>query len=91
MKKSLLAGALALSLFGSSCMGPNNLFEGLHSWNSRATDGKWGNELIFAAFTIIPVYGFAYLGDIIIFNSIEFWGGKNPIDTPQPYTPIKNG
>jgi hypothetical protein len=32
--------------------------------------------------TIIPVYGIAYLGDIIIFNSIEFWGGENPISPP---------
>jgi hypothetical protein len=83
MKKSLLAAALTLSLMSSSCLGPNNCWEGLHAWNEKATDGKWGNELIFFAFTIIPVYGFAYLGDIIIFNSIEFWGGKNPIDAPS--------
>ena len=80
MKKSLLAIALTLSLVGSSCLGPNNAFNNLHAWNEKATDGKWGNELIFAAFTIIPVYGFFYMGDILIFNSIEFWGGKNPID-----------
>jgi len=89
MKKSLLAAALTLSLLGSSCLGPDNLFNGLHNWNSRATDSKWGNELIFVGFSIIPVYGFAWLGDVIIFNSIEFWGGRNPIDAPtQPYKPV---
>ena len=85
MKKSLLAAALTLSLLGSSCIGPNNCWEGLHTWNGKATDSKWGNELIFVAFTIIPVYGICYLGDILIFNTIEWWGGKNPIDQPEPY------
>jgi hypothetical protein len=82
MKKRMLAGALALSLLATSCLGPDNLFNGLHEWNKKATDGKWGNEIIFVAFTIIPVYGFAWLGDVIIFNSFEFWGGKNPIEPP---------
>jgi hypothetical protein len=85
MKKSLLAAALTLSLMGSSCIGPNNLFEGLHTWNGKATESKWGNELIFLGFTIIPVYGFAYLGDIVIFNAFDWWGGKNPIDQPEPF------
>ena len=83
MKKSILAGALALSLFGSSCLGPNNAWNQLHHWNRHVSDNKWGNEAIFVVLTIIPVYGFAYLGDILIFNSIEFWGGSNPID-PAP-------
>mgnify|MGYP002066008911 CR=1 FL=1 len=26
--------------------------------------------------------GVVYLGDIIIFNSVEFWGGENPISPP---------
>ena len=85
MKKSLLAVALTLSLVGSSCLGPNNAFNSLHAWNEKATDNKWGNELIFFAFTVLPVYGFAYFGDIVIFNSIEFWGGKNPIDSPSKF------
>jgi hypothetical protein len=28
---------------------------------------------------ILPVYGLCTLGDALIFNSIEFWGGENPI------------
>lgn len=77
MKKSLLAAALALTVFGSSCLGPNNAFDQYNHWNKTVTDDKWLNELIF-----IPgmfVAGLFYTGDIIIFNSIEFWGGDNPI------------
>ena len=83
MRKTLLAGALTLSLFCSSCLGPNNAFNRVHHWNEHATESKWGNEAVFVAFCIIPVYSLAYLGDILIFNSIQFWGGENPI-TPPP-------
>jgi hypothetical protein len=82
MKRSVLAAALTLGLFSSSCLGPNNAFDGLHHWNKNVSENKWGNEAIFVAFTIIPVYAIAYLGDILIFNSIEWWGGENPIDPP---------
>ncbi len=82
MKRSVLAGALTLCLFTSGCLGPNNAFDGLHHWNKGVTDNKWGNEAIFIALTVIPVYPLFYLGDILIFNSIEFWGGENPIDPP---------
>lgn len=79
MKKTFLAAALATTMLAASCLGPNNAFNNLHHWNKNATDNKWANEGIFLVLTIIPVYGLFYLGDIVIFNSIEFWGGKNPI------------
>jgi hypothetical protein len=85
MKKSLLAAALALTLFGTSCLGPNNAFNGLNVWNHKVTENKWANEGIFIVLNIIPVYAVFWLGDVIIFNSIEFWGGKNPIDKPAPW------
>jgi hypothetical protein len=79
MRRNLLALSLAAATLTSSCLGPNNAFNNLHHWNKTATDSKWGNEVIFLALNIIPVYGLAYLGDIVIFNSVEFWGGENPI------------
>ena len=82
MKKCLVAGLLALGLFGSSYLGPNNAFDSLNHWNKHVTDNKWANEGIFLVLTIIPVYSFAYLGDILIFNSFEFWGADNPISAP---------
>ncbi len=79
MKKTLLAAVLSLGLF-SSCLGPNKLFNGLHEWNKEATDNRWANEGIFLVLNIIPVYGVAYLVDIVILNSIEWWGGENPVE-----------
>jgi Domain of unknown function (DUF3332) len=84
MKKKILSCAvLATALLLTSCIGSNRAFRGVHSWNSRATDSKWGNEVIHAVMWIIPVYEVCLAGDIIIFNSIEFWGGNNPINEPD--------
>ncbi len=79
MKKLFLGACLALSLTTAGCLGPNNAFNNLHHWNKNVSDSKWINELVFLGLNIIPVYGIFYWGDIIIFNSIEFWGGENPI------------
>ena len=54
----------------------------LHHWNGTV-DGEWGNEGIFLLCAIIPVYGVCMLGDALIFNSIQFWGGENPISPPM--------
>lgn len=77
MKKSLVAGLLGLSLFATSCIGPNNAFEATTHWNRNMHESKWVRELVFIPMTI--VHGFALWGDYLIFNSIEFWGGENPI------------
>ena len=79
MKKALVAAVLSVGLF-ASCLGPNRLFNRLHDWNMKATDNRWGNEAIFLVCNIIPVYPIAYLVDIIVLNSIEWWSGENPMD-----------
>ena len=66
------------SLLASGCYGPFNLTRQLHHWNEQAGD-KYVNELIFLAFTILPVYGVTVVGDAVLFNSIEFWTGRNPV------------
>ena len=79
MKKALVAAVLSVGLF-SSCLGPNKLFNDLHDWNMKATENRWANEGIFVVLNIIPVYGVAYVIDIVVLNSIEWWSGKNPTD-----------
>jgi hypothetical protein len=80
VKCGLLAAVLATGLLGASCLGPNKAFNKLNDWNQKVTENKWANEAVFIVLNIVPVYGFAYLADIIVFNSIEFWGGTNPMD-----------
>ena len=76
-----LVAAFVLCCFVStsiSCYGPFRLTQKLHAWNGTLGD-KWINELVFFALVVIPAYGLCTLGDAIIFNSIQFWTGSNPI------------
>jgi hypothetical protein len=85
MRHSYGAAALALVLAFSGCYGSFNLTRKLYKWNGEV-GGKWTNEAVFLGFVILPVYMFATLGDAIVFNSIEFWRGKNPVVTKQTRT-----
>lgn len=73
----VLIGA-TLSMSQMSCIGSFGLFNNLKDWN-EGIGGKFVNELIFLGLWIIPVYEIAMAADLLIFNSIEFWTGSNPI------------
>ena len=79
MKKAI-SGLLAITILMAGCTGPFALTKKVHKWQ-RDFDGKWVEELVFLGCVIIPVYGLTMLGDGIIFNSVEFWTGDNPIDS----------
>lgn len=82
MKKRTLklsCAVLASCVLFTSCIGSFRTFNSLKTWNEGLSGSKFVNELVFACFHIIPVYGVAYLADILVFNSIEFWSGSNPI------------
>lgn len=68
---------MAGSLMASSCVGSFAMFNKLASWNKRATDNKFLNEIIFLIIT--PAYGFCYFADAVVLNTIEFWSGSNPM------------
>lgn len=77
---------LMLCLVLCSCVGPFNLTANVLHWNNSIESGKgWVEELVFIVFVWLPVYGICVLGDAIIFNSIEFWGGENPIVAPPDW------
>lgn len=71
-----------LILSPAACYGPFNLTRQVYDWNVNIGN-KWGAEAIFLVFVIIPVYSITLLGDALIFNSIQFWGGGNPISPPD--------
>lgn len=77
---------LATSLFVSGCYGPFNLTRQLHTWNGQLGD-KYVNELVFLGLAILPVYAGAVIGDAVLFNSIEFWTGRNPVFLSLRATP----
>ena len=78
-RKFLIASLLSLTILFSSCLGSFSAFNGLKDWNQDVTGSKFVNNLIFWGLNIVPVYGLFMMGDLIIFNTLEFWTGSNPI------------
>ena len=74
----LLLCAMAPFLF-SGCYGKFQLTKNIYDWNGKVSENRWAKSLLMWGLLIIPVYGVGMLGDAIIFNLIEFWGGENPI------------
>lgn len=79
MRKLTMCILLSTSILFSSCLGSFSAFNGLRDWNDGLTGSKFVDNLVFWGLNIIPVYGLFFLGDVIIFNVIEFWSGSNPI------------
>ncbi len=79
--------ALSACLVAPSCIGPDNLYRGVSAWNSKVSESKYLNEVIFLGLHILPVYPIAMVGDRLVFNSIEFWTGKNWIGKPDEFKP----
>jgi hypothetical protein len=77
--KKVLPLVMVLTVVLAGCYGSFNLTKKLYKWNGDFSHQKWEKEGAFLGCAILPVYFFATLGDAVIFNSIEFWGGKNPV------------
>lgn len=90
MKKVILSLAVASTLLLSSCLGSFRLTNKCYTWNKSIGD-KWINELVFIGLNIIPVYDICVLADAIVFNSIEFWTGNNPIAKNTEIIDTDNG
>ena len=75
-KLGVLATLLTLTALTTSCYGPFQLTRNLYTWNGDIHN-NWGREGVYLLLT--PVYAITLLGDGLIFNSIVFWGGQNPI------------
>lgn len=77
MNRIRLVAAVAVVTLASACMGSFVLTKGLYNWNDHVTGSKVVNNIIFWALNILPIYSLAVTGDAVIFNTIEFWTGKN--------------
>jgi len=80
MRAVAAATAVALS---AGCFGSFALTRKLWDFNNTVSKEKGIKELLFLVLVIVPVYELAALGDALIFNTVEFWGGKNPITTTR--------
>lgn len=79
MKKTI-SKLLALSVVSvalSGCVGSNAVTGYVMNFNLKAVDNRYargGLNMLLA-----PVYGLSVAADYVIFNSLEFWTGSNPL------------
>ena len=85
MKKKALLPALLLLALASSCLGPDRLYGSVKNWNAGLSEKDWVNEVVFLGLLIVPVYQIALLGDIVVFNTIDYWSGKPTLSDPGPF------
>ena len=84
MNKRIISLAAAGSLLFTAslplqgCYGGFNLTHKLYKWNGTAGD-KWINSLVFVGLSVVGIYGITLLADGVVFNTVEFWTGSNPV------------
>jgi Domain of unknown function (DUF3332) len=81
MKKTIAIAVLAtfLPLATSGCFGTFQLTRKVYQFNRTVSPDKWVREIAFLVMIFVPIYGFASLFDAVLFNSVEFWTGSNPV------------
>ena len=82
-RQFMLPVALTLTvsmLLSTGCLGHMAVTEKVKKGNLSITENRWGREGIFLGFQIFWVYRVSALLDLVVFNSIEFWSGENPIN-----------
>jgi len=78
----------AVGALSAGCFGKFQLTRKVYDIN-QSIDEKYVRSATTWVFVIIPVYGFAALADLIVFNVIEFWTGENPVDS-EPVTKVSS-
>jgi hypothetical protein len=79
--KRITAAMLAMVLAMVSmqgCYGKMALTKKVYNVNGQVSD-KFLRSLVTWAFIIVPVYQVSALVDFVLFNTIEFWSGRNPV------------
>lgn len=77
MKKAI-AGLMLVCLVTTGCTGSFSLTKKVYNWHHSNPD-KWLDEGGFLVCILLPIYGISTFADAIVFNSIEFWTGENPV------------
>lgn len=76
--------ALLLVAMTTGCLGRNGLTRKVKKFNLSVTENRWGREGTFLGLQVLWVYRICTVLDLLVFNSIEFWSGENPINGESP-------
>lgn len=84
MKKNLVKAAVVTAISAamvlplSGCVGSNAVTAKVMQFNVEVVDNRYARAGV--NLLLSPVYAFTVAVDYVVFNSIEFWAGKNPIN-----------
>ena len=78
MKKAITFLLILTVASSIGCTGSFNLTKKVYDGH-RSQGDKWADELLFLGAVLLPIYGIATFADAVVFNSIEFWTGDNPV------------
>ncbi len=70
--------AIILTVGVAGCFGNFAATRKVYQFNESFGD-KWMNQIMFWVLAIVPAYEIAGFADVVLFNTIEFWTGSNPI------------
>jgi len=87
--KKMLAVLVLAAFVTTGCTGSFNLTKKVYNFHRSQQPDKWKDELCFLVVALLPIYGFSTFADAIVFNSIEFWTGENPVVLNQGDEKIK--
>ena len=83
MRKLALACILSIGFMFSGCLGPNYLQNSLNNWNAEVVEQDWLAETIFIPMIFVQVA--AWMGDVLVVNTVDYWSGDNWLDDPGPF------
>lgn len=79
LAKCFTMGAVAaVAVTLSGCIGTNAVTAKVMGFNLRVVDNRYARGGI--NMLLAPVYALTAVADAIVFNSIEFWAGTNPLN-----------
>ncbi|MCB5259955.1 MAG: DUF3332 domain-containing protein [Candidatus Cloacimonetes bacterium] len=75
---SMALVAIILTVGVAGCFGNFAATRKVYEFN-ESFGNKWMNQIMFWVLSFVPVYNVAAFADVVLFNTIEFWTGSNPI------------
>lgn len=75
---SVLMLFVMLTVGVAGCLGNFAATNKVYDFNQSFGD-KWMNQIMFYVLVGVPVYEIALAADILLFNTLEFWTGSNPM------------
>jgi hypothetical protein len=77
-KVAMVAIVASLTSSLSACVGSNAVTDKIVQFNLEVVDNRFARGGV--NMLLIPAYALSLIVDVVVFNSLEFWTGENPLN-----------